>query len=144
MRALTIRQPYAWATVAGGRDVDSLRRVDDTHLGLVAIHAAQRFDLRGVEDPLVRDAWPGERIEEDLGRLAFGAIVGVATLASVHTCLAGCCRSPWAERHPGMRHLILTGATELADPIVVRGRAGLWALPQDVADRVRAALEDDR
>ncbi len=45
MRALTIRQPWAWAIAVAGKDVEN-RSWQTSHRGLLAIHAG-----KGEDDP---------------------------------------------------------------------------------------------
>lgn len=44
MRALTVRQPWAWAIVHGGKDVENRSRSLGPYRGLVAIHAGLTWD----------------------------------------------------------------------------------------------------
>lgn len=46
MRALTIRQPWAWAVIHAGKTVENRsRNIAGDYRGLVAIHASTRDDL---------------------------------------------------------------------------------------------------
>lgn len=47
LRALTIRQPWAWAIIHGGKDIEN-RSWNTKHRGPLVIHAGMGFD-KGVE-----------------------------------------------------------------------------------------------
>ena len=63
IRGLTIRQPWAWAIVHGGKDVENRSRSLGPYRGLVAIHAGlEKADLMSEQiDVLWAHAigWPG-------------------------------------------------------------------------------------
>jgi len=119
MRILTVRQPWAWAIVHGGKDVENrVRNIAGDYRGPVAIHAglavfeeeggAYPEVVRAVESEIqghrVDDAYLWE-VADDLDpedpRFVYGAILGVVELTGVHR--AGpfpdeCYRSfPWAS-----------------------------------------------
>ena len=86
MRAITVRQPWAWAIIFGQKDVENrTRNIAGNYRGPVAIHASkgtsrdelsealEMFDQIGVERPQGRVA--------DLG---FGVILGIVDLTDVH------------------------------------------------------------
>jgi hypothetical protein len=119
---LTVQQPWAWAIVHGGKDVEN-RTQAWGYRGPLAIHAGQRWSSRGEHSPLVaaayfdarqRQGWlvmdregaPRRAAEVGLGRFVdegqFGAIVGVVDLVDAHlaeTCVDadGATCSAWAE-----------------------------------------------
>ncbi|MBB3041198.1 hypothetical protein [Nocardioides soli] len=55
MKALTVQQPWAWAIVHGGKDVEN-RTQAWSYRGLLAIHAGARWSDRGGRSGLVWDA----------------------------------------------------------------------------------------
>ena len=155
MRALTVRQPWAWAIVHGGKDVENrTRNLAGGYRGPVAIHTSLTWSEQGATDPLVIDACrqaPSAPMNPDW---VFGAFVGVVDLLDVHRCSALnvtreilCCSSPWAqqpydERHGGRRvpdlwHLELANPRPLAVPIPARGRLGLWTPDPDVLEQLQ-------
>ena len=94
MRALTIRQPYAWAIIHGGKNVENrTRNIVGDFKGLVAIHAAQKpteiCELPDRDHPLwpplvsAHKAYPENR-EIDFERFAYGAVIGVAEIVGSH------------------------------------------------------------
>lgn len=152
MRILTVRQPWAWALIHGGKDVENrVRNIAGDYRGPVAIHA-------GLEDePLawvdwriasVSDRYTG-RLRNEAASEARGAIIGVVNLWAVHQDRdsGNCCPhrpsggpggSPWAERD--VWHLCLSDPRPLAEPIPYKGALGLRTLPDDVADAIRGQL----
>jgi hypothetical protein len=165
MRAITVRQPWAWAIVHGGKDVENRsRNIAGSYRGPVAIHASAKKadDLAYIEaavnsphfdpavlierHPLVPHA-PG-MIGQPFGApLYHGAIVGLVDLVAVHRWSDedDCNGTTGADGEPtcsvwGMadhHHLVLANPLPLARPIPATGRLGLWALPDDIEARVR-------
>ncbi len=135
MRVLTVKQPWAWAIIHGGKDVENrTTNIVGAYRGSVAIHAgygwadaAKRFLRRlGVEPPSILDR---------------GAIIGVIDIVDVHQVDDAQCRPPamcsrWALRQEDfpeverpqyrMRHLVLANPRPLPRPIPATGRLGLW------------------
>lgn len=156
MKAITVRQPWAWAIIHGGKDVENrTRNLAGSYRGPLAIHAGARWSDRGAESPLVRRAvWDFYGTESPLDEpfrssespRVFGAIIGVVDLVDVHLETPRCCTSPWAERvtryddNP-LHHLGVDNPRPLTSPIPCKGRLGLWTLlPADVQQLVDEAL----
>lgn len=60
MRILTVRQPWAWAIVHGGKDVENrTRNIAGAYRGPVAIHAGMRFDQ---SDEAMASIWKLARV----------------------------------------------------------------------------------
>lgn len=136
MKALTVRNPWAWAIIYGGKDVEN-RSVRTNHIGPVAIHTAKAVDTEGMYSYLVQASIdevnttpvvPGEIIPRaDLEQL--GNVVGTVDISPVHHadhCGAqgGSLCSPWAQA--GMWHWPLSNPRPLPDPVPARGALGLW------------------
>ena len=168
MRILTVQQPWAWAIIHGGKDVENrVRNVAGDYRGPVAIHVGLRYHydwrsaalddaMRPVRNDFARRAlaeygqtvrhpWPWEE--------SLGAIIGVVDLVDVHRhqiAGAGCgdsnarsdmrstVCSPWAE--PGAHHLVLSNPRPLAEPILYRGALGLRHLDDDTTARILAQI----
>lgn len=82
--ALTLRQPWAWAVVDGGKDVEN-RRWSTSFRGEFLIHAAKGMTRKEYESALY---WIGEHVPRALplpnvDALERGGIVGVACLVDV-------------------------------------------------------------
>ncbi|MFI6158160.1 ASCH domain-containing protein [Kitasatospora sp. NPDC051170] len=117
--ALTIRQPWLAAILAGEKTVEN-RSWPTKHRGPVVLHAARALARDAQADPLVRAvlARPGAPA------LTTGALVATANITDCHRD-TGCCR-PWGL--PGLWHWTLTDVQALPDPIPAAGRLGLWRL----------------
>ena len=158
-----MRQPYAWAIMHGGKDVENRsRNIAGAYRGDIAITAAVQYapgrrgthliagdvdferDQSGFLARSARFAWP-YRVPDYTG-----VVLGVVHLADVHHAAwsrpGECWReheyapacSPWAEA--GNWHLELGSPRPLRTPIPVRGRLGLWTLPDDIAAQVEEGL----
>ena len=166
MRILTVRQPWAWAIIHGGKDVENrVRNIAGAYRGPVAIHAGLALDLEAIKasdrihGPLhwaFRRA--SARLQEGIPpwRGWFGHIIGVVDLVDVHSLTetagrrhcttvpaprelgeSGAC-STWAE--PDAWHLELANPRPLADPIPYRGALGLRTLDDDTTARILAQI----
>lgn len=161
MRAITVRQPWAWAIVHGGKDVENrTRNVAGSYRGPVAIHAGLAERDPGFRDPTFGAAFlkatreaamPEDLAEVCRGPLIRGAFVGVVDLVAVHWSVE-CCDldgrycSPWAQesyhvdglarRRVDIAHLVLANPRPLPEPIPARGRLGLWTPGPDAAQRL--------
>lgn len=154
MKALTVQQPWAWAIVHGGKDVENRTQVW-SYRGPLAIHAGARISQRGVESPLVEAALADASFHDDPGTpRVLGAIIGVVDLVDAHRSMGSwsrdnvwqptCCESPWAENTYAGRselvHLEFADPRPLAEPIPCRGALGLWTPPADVLAQVQEQL----
>lgn len=138
VRALTVRQPWAWAIVSGGKNIEN-RTQQWTYRGTLLIHAGAQWSERGDRSPLIEQAVRGRSL---MGVLDRSALIGTATLVDCHLD-AGCCK-PWGEssyvEHGGRQrrhvvHLVLEDARPLPEPIACAGARGLWVPPADVVER---------
>lgn len=163
MRILTVRQPWAWAIIHGGKDVENrTRNIAGDYRGPVAIHVAKRL-------PPFQEHWDaGTAIAAIAGRRplfhdmrSMGAIIGVVDLIDVHSAsvIGGCgrmdnncaehpagCRhhcSPWAMGPAAdgwFQHLVLADPRPLADPIPYRGALGLRTLDGETVRLIEAQV----
>lgn len=134
MQAISIRQPWAWATARGHRPLSN--QSDSTaYRGTVLIHAAMRVDLSACDHPQIRAAgWnPGDPLA------TLGAVLAVGQLTAVCAGGPACQCGPWAD--PGEYHWKLESVQALARPIVAMGRMdGLWEAQASLVVNVRAML----
>ncbi len=133
MKAITLRQPWAWAIINAGKDIEN--RDWKTHFhGRVAIHAAVgmtrgEYDracdyIRGVNRRIRIPAY------EDLER---GAIIGTVEIID-------CVQefdSPWFMGEYGF---VLARPERLPEPIPCKGRLSFWAVPQNIEARIMKAI----
>lgn len=147
MRALSLWQPWASAIALGIKTVET-RSWSTKYRGTLLIHATQRFP---------REALEFARMEAEVGRLPerlpLGAVVAVATLATVQPameCVPSFSPEASIERlygdySPGRWGWVLRDVRALPEPIPASGGQGLWRpsdmLVRDVAD---ALGEDPR
>lgn len=163
LRILTVRQPWAWAIIHGGKDVENrVRNIAGGYRGPVAILAGRSIDEVGQHSPLVKEAWvgPTRRAKDPDPRkigfytdvpyrraFTYGAIIGVVDLRATHH--AEFCAdepepcSPWAE--PGeMWHLELVNPRPLTTPIPYRGALGLRRLDEKTTAAVWSQIGEQR
>ncbi len=170
MRILTVRQPWAWAIIHGGKDVENrVRNIAGDYRGPVAIHSGRAvFEEEGGAYPEVARAIESEiqgyrvddaylwevadDVDPDDPRFVYGAILGVVDIVEVHR--AGpfpgeCWREPAATAsvdrcsvwaEDDAHHLVLANPRALAEPIPYRGALGLRRLDDDTTARVLAGL----
>lgn len=146
MKAITVRQPWAWAIIYGGKDVENrTRNIAGSYRGPLVIHAGKTHDEDEYYD--VQNLLPGGVEIPD--SLAFGCVIGVVDLVDVHqgdciTIDTYCCEdceqrvrtcSPWAELKS--HHLVLENPRPLPIPSQYPGRLGLWELPDHLLRGVR-------
>lgn len=141
MRALTVRQPWAWAIVHGGKDVENrTRNVAGSYRGPVAIHAGQQF----------ADGEAFADVERLTGQvppvLVAGKFIGIVDLVDVHREAPFCCGS-WGQHatpyggEGGLHHLVLRNPRPLPEPMPAKGRLGLWTPGPDVLEQLQAVTD---
>lgn len=134
IRALTVKQPWAWAIACGGKDVEN-RTWNTRHQGPLAIHAAARWDREEAAARVyeLTGAYVMKTVES-----AIVAVVDLVDVCTVHSSAGDCECGPWAI--PGQFHWRLANVRPLAEPVPCKGRLGLWNLPADVDSAVRGQL----
>ncbi|MBN7792410.1 hypothetical protein [Microbacterium esteraromaticum] len=165
MRILTIRQPWAWVIIHGGKDVENrVRNIAGDYRGPVAIHVAQA-DAETAPDELwlMHADWYRARGRQpktfDPTFADRGRIIGVVDLVDVHAVgnphFHPICHEPgkfgeaagrgdgacstWAHPH-GKWHLVLANPRALSEPIPYKGALGLRRLDGDTTARIEAAI----
>ena len=133
MKALSIRQPWAWLIVNGYKDVEN-RSWQTKYRGRLYVHASGTHVRKASSYRLVQELGTIEQAAR-YGRDHYvhfetdGCIVGEVTLMNV---LWGQ-DSPWAE--PGKYHWILANPVAYEAPIPYKGRLGLFDVPDADAGR---------
>jgi hypothetical protein len=132
MKALTVRQPWAYAIAALGKTIENRTWAHPYYRGLLAIHAGARWDGN--------DA--AKRVFELSGRYVLNdymsAIIAVVELVDICRALDGCECGPWAVA--GQFHWRLADRRQLPEPVPCKGRLGLWDLTAEVKAAVMAQL----
>jgi hypothetical protein len=129
MKALTVRQPWAWAIARGHKPIEN-RSWTTSYRGPLAIHAAAKWD----DDPedalrtvVARVRAQGgtlpKTLADDLPYSGTGRIVAVVQFGDICTAMFGCDCGAWIW--PGANHWQFADAQPIDGP-VVRGRLGLW------------------
>jgi len=158
MRVLSVRQPWAYAILRLGKDVENRStNLAGTYRGPVAIHASKKaLPIDSPARSQIHDLSGHYLAAEHPSQL--GAILGVIDLVDVHWCNIGCdlvpidvpglgsgmahvtC-SPWGEE--ASYHLVLENPRILQHPLPYQGSLGLRELPTAVEDRIRRELGID-
>ncbi len=167
MKALTVQQPWAWAIIQGGKNVENRTQLWK-YRGPLAIHAGLSWADNGERDHRVRGIVADHIVQADENAardwlrnrkmprdfMAFGAIIGTVDLVDIHTATEDCYFAHpcyyWGDLHDGrdvrgrfqsprrITHLVLENPRPLADPIPCKGALGLWTPPADVLERLSA------
>ena len=125
MKALSIRQPWAWAIFRAGKDIEN--RDWPTRLrGRVAIHAAKGMTRDEYQNALyfIQEA-TGKFQCPDFEEIVRGAIIGTAEIAD---CVSES-TSPWFMGDYGF---VLRDVIALPEPIECRGALGFWDVPSGI------------
>ena len=133
VKALTLRQPWAWATIYGGKDVEN-RRWKTRHRGPLLIHAGVDFDPDGSASVFKTIADPDVFPRPQTAWEARGAFIGLVFLGDILT------DSPSRWAIPGWYNWVLEFPSPIDPPIPYRGRPGLWAPPAAVVQALREIL----
>ncbi|WP_213761748.1 ASCH domain-containing protein [Caballeronia sp. dw_19] len=126
MKALSVRQPYAWLIVNGHKDIEN-RDWATNFRGRVLIHAGLTYPKRDHRaDAEIYDARFGNYPERET---MLGGIVGVATIT-------GCVTASDSEWFFGPYGFTLIDAKPL--PFVpCKGKLGFFNVDADVAEQLR-------
>ena len=125
MKALSVRQPYAWLIVGGAKLVENQKRIH-LYRGELAIHAARKPDrepLEAIEQRL------GVKVDRDA--LRYGGIVGIVTVVNaVETEPLAAPLARW--RNPAYRYgLILENPRQVAF-VPFLGKLNLFDVPDNL------------
>jgi hypothetical protein len=124
MKVLSVRQPWAWAILFGGKDVEN-RSWNHEYRGLIVIHCSAR---KPSNDLLLEASELSRRsIPEDL---SLGKLIGTVEVVDY----VRNSKSRWAN--PGDWHWLLRRPKAFRKAITVKGRLGLWDLPARLLKKV--------
>ena len=125
MKALSIRQPWAWAILHAGKDIEN-RTQNRRYRGELVIHAPAKLDTF--------DRWPKGLPKPDESVLHLRAILGVVELVDV----VERSRSRWFD---GPFGFVLAKARPLPEPVpYLEGNSSFWTIPPAVAGAIRQQL----
>jgi hypothetical protein len=126
MRALSVRQPWVWAIIHAGKDVEN-RKWQTNLRETIAIHASGNLDKDAV--------LPGGRKPTDEDLKDRGCIIGVAEIVDVVTKSS----SNWFV---GPYGFVLKNPQSLPEPIPCKGALGFWRIPPDVLEEMEIQLTE--
>lgn len=150
MRAITIRQPHAWAVIHADKVENRTRNIAGEYRGWVAIHAGLAKYEQDNASSRAHRAAQGTEVDT---RIVYGAVIGVARLIDVHLsedqggigcggldddCASHLC-SPFAL--PDNFHFVWADRRPLATPIPWRGSLPLWTVPDDLEAAIREQVD---
>ena len=154
MKAISVKQPWAWAIVHGAKTIENRTQVWN-YRGPLAIAASKTWSNEGFADPRVREAFAAQHPElvgsgaEAQARALFpqGVIIGVVELVDCHVADGAACCTPWGDQRGGVfasaraiTHLVLQHPQPLRTPVPVRGALQLWNVPEPVLSAVTDQL----
>jgi hypothetical protein len=123
-KILTVRHPWAWAIIHGGKDIENRSWVPTGgYRGPVIIHAGRALDREDYD--LVAKLCTSDVPEHDLFWENRGKIIGMVNVVDCvqeHS-------SPWAEG--GSWHWVLEDPVPAKHSLFVRGQLGLKPPPED-------------
>lgn len=131
MKALTIRQPWAWAILCAGKDIEN-RLWRSSHRGRIAVHAARAMTAGDYDTfaeffesaPIILP--PGVNLPA-FEELTLGTIVGTVEIVD---CVQET-ESPWYFGFPGYG-FHLRYPRPLAKPISCKGMLKFWDVPAEI------------
>lgn len=120
MKTISVRQPWAWLIIYGGKDIEN-RDWPTRYCGPLAIHAAKGMTVQEYEDSYDFVNSFDRRLASKIPafpELVRGAVIGTVIL---HDCVTAD-GSNWFQ---GIYGFILTDPKPM-DPVFVKGALGLW------------------
>lgn len=141
MKALSIKQPWAWAIFQAGKNVENRNWKTDFR-GTIAVHASKKTTKAEYEDAVFymnslfqAETQPPYPAIPELSELDFGVIVGTVEIVD---CTFNPNVSPW---FCGAYGFVLENPRPLIEPIPWNGQLGFWTLPDHVELRLRGQLK---
>ncbi len=153
MKAISVRQPWAYLILQRGKNVEN-RTWSTDYRGPLLIHAGRQWASHVPGSSRQRDVVSAVRVGGKLiewpDNLARGAIVGMVELLGCVPANLGMAgdrqlqklvdqvkRSAWAEA--GMVHWLLSAPRAFAEPILYRGKQGIFEVPDELVRGARSA-----
>lgn len=143
MKVLSIRDPWAWAIVHGGKDVEN-RTWRTTYTGPVLIHCAKALDELVAKDREEQADWVEHGWDPKTFKDRRGHVIGIATMT-------GCvpareCKSDWANCWDGGPSFCfeLRDVVPAICPMPIRGALGLFDPPDWLRNWAEEVLAERR
>jgi hypothetical protein len=142
MKALTVKNPWAWAIINGGKDVENRSR-PTKHRGQLYIHAGLAYAAEAEESQEMQEAWinAAQNLPAESGNMGplrksdlfldYGKVIGTVDVIDCHAALdcfrmdRGYCSSWAMEDH---YHWVLGNPRPLGCPFPETGKLGIWNL----------------
>ena len=118
MKALSIRQPWAWLIANGYKDIEN-RNWHTRFRGRIYIHAGKRFDNDAIGWLIDRGLAPIKTVIPDIDDIPRGAIIGEVDIVDCVTHSS----SPWFV---GTYGFVLANVEQYDKPIPCRGKLGFF------------------
>ena len=124
MRALSIKQPFAWLICNGIKDIEN-RNWKSNYRGRLLIHASKTWDQEGYEYVKFHTIEPEIQLPTEKEEYDFGAIIGVVSMVDcVDHHPSKCFSGPWG--------FVFEAPEVWADPIPYRGRLNIFDVPDSI------------
>lgn len=138
MRVLTVKQPWAWAIIHGGKDVEN-RSWTTQYRGPLAIRAGKAWVASAAGD-INKRTGAGVPMVRAFGdpKYPLGAIIGIVDLVDVVTES----ESPWTDGSE--YHWVLANPRPLPEPSFIGGGLGLRWVHSALADFYLAEISGNR
>jgi len=130
MKALSLKQPWAWLVVEGMKDIEN-RKWATKYRGKILIHASKNWDAEGERWLYIKDC----KGEIPMGgreipmrhdpRIIYGAIIGSADILN---CVVES-KSPWFV---GPYGFVLANASRVEEITFCKGRLGFFEVPSTI------------
>lgn len=143
MKALTLKQPWAWAVAHVGKDVENRTwKPPQSIIGQrIAIHAGRGFDRESLSNRAIKNCVLPATFEH-------GAIVAITTVLTFQHETGfphGPGRFPKSDRaywwFTGPYGWWLTRTITLPEPIPCRGQQGLWTVPPEIEAEINRQVK---
>jgi hypothetical protein len=146
LRAITLWQPYAWALVFAGKDVENRPRSLGV-TGWVAVHVGLHWDSAYICEQLraINAFHPlgGEPPDFGMGPILDRQLGHIIGLVRINRWLdrRDASPSPWLQPPPGVA-AVITDRVPLRTPVLCREgfHRGAWRVPSDVEQAVRGQV----
>ena len=132
MKCLSVRQPWAWAIIHGGKDVEN-RNWYTSFRGTLAIHAGKSFDMNRGEWASMstgRYGEPWHSMARGYNLQAYHVLGAIIGTVEVYDCVPDHrCDSAWKADGYEFYCWLLRNPQALKEPIPWKGRLGLFDAP---------------
>jgi hypothetical protein len=138
VRAISIKQPWAWAILHAGKRIENRTRRDPWYSAIgktVLLHASAQQTRRDWLDAAsyIR-ATPGGDKLGPMGSLPMGGIVGSCCILDVYACRDGYNPPELADQDRWIfgPWCLLLGEVKVLDFRPCKGHQGLWTVPEEL------------